>query len=270
MSRRGNLAVVVAVKCGVRRAVLVVGLALSVGCGDDDVVDAGAPTTATSVVDGSQGEGRLIACGGQPYSPSALEGPIGAEAADDAAAAALRELIANPSALDTPLPAEGWRRLYDEGGDVVVFGSGQPNATGGTGALVEVTLRDHGDDFAFSGVAYGCTPHVVVEGRSVAEFALAPASMLTPRTTSIEVLVTERACTGGMPVEDRLGPPDVHYAEDAVEVLFSAEPFESDYDTVTCQSNPPAEVTLELSGPLGDRQLLDASTYPPRDPAEAV
>ena len=95
-------------------------------------------------------------------------------------------------------------------------------------------------------------------------FAVAPNQPLTPDSTAIAVLVTERACTGATSVDDRLGPPEIRYTTAAVEVLYTATPLTGS-GVVTCPGNPADHVTLHLDEPLGNRKLVDASTYPPRD-----
>lgn len=50
-------------------------------------------------------------------------------------------------------------------------------------------------------------------------------------------------------------------SEEAVTVYFSSEPVRGG---ASCRGNPEASYTLELDEPLGDRVLLDGSTYPLR------
>jgi hypothetical protein len=97
---------------------------------------------------------------------------------------------------------------------------------------------------------------------------VAPGAELTASSTTVHVVVTERACTGSTPVDDRLGPPAVHFGETSVDVLFTTEPLAG--DSFTCPGNPSAAVTRTLAEPLGDRQLRDLSTHPPRDASEPL
>jgi len=77
----------------------------------------------------------------------------------------------------------------------------------------------------------------------------------SPSDRTIAVLVDEVACNAGEPPEpDRIQPPDVVYAEDAVTVTYVVEPPEG---ARTCLASPPARLDLELNQPLADRVLLD-------------
>lgn len=209
----------------------------------------------------------LVSCGSSPgYPPSALEGPTGAEADDDSAATALRDLIEDPDGIE-PLPENEWRRLHDDG-DTVVFGSGQPSDNGTGEGLTEVVLERTNDEFTFHGSNYNCQPRPLIGEMSLASFDLAQGAAPGPDSTSVEVLVTEVGCTGATPVDDRLQEPVVEYGDSTVDVVYFAEPLEG--DAFPCPSNPSTETILELSEPLGDRELRDASSFPPRQATEAT
>jgi hypothetical protein len=53
------------------------------------------------------------------------------------------------------------------------------------------------------------------------------------------------------------------YEPDRVVVIFTVDPLPD--GAYTCPGNPPTGVTVELSEPLGDRQLLDGGEFPWRD-----
>ena len=180
---------------------------------------------------------------------------------DDDAAKALRHLIESPDGIED-IPESGWRRLFDSD-DAVVFGSGEPLNDGSEQGLVEVSLKDDGDGFAFYQSAHGCTPRAQVPDRSVVEFAIAEGADLAPGSTAVEVLVTEMQCTGGAPVDDRLSEPLVRYGPTTIEVLFTARPLEG--EAFSCIGNQPSPATLHLDEPVGERRILDLSGYPPRD-----
>ncbi|MEM9654274.1 MAG: hypothetical protein AAGA65_19430 [Actinomycetota bacterium] len=79
-----------------------------------------------------------------------------------------------------------------------------------------------------------------------------------PGTERLDLLATERECTGGQQMGDRLQPPTVVETADAVLISMVATPPEG--DAFTCQGNPSTPVTVNLSSPLGDRELLDGAT----------
>lgn len=84
-----------------------------------------------------------------------------------------------------------------------------------------------------------------------------------PEATEIPVLVVEHACTGGRDIDGLIQEPYIEEAGDQVRVLYGVEPHNPSGPT-TCESNPPARTTLELDEALGDRDLVDASQWPPR------
>ena len=87
------------------------------------------------------------------------------------------------------------------------------------------------------------------------DWELAPGTELTPATDSLEVIATERACTGGEAPGNRLREPVVRYTESSVILAISADALPDGF--YTCPGNPPVSVVVELSEPLGDRSLVE-------------
>lgn len=98
-------------------------------------------------------------------------------------------------------------------------------------------------------------------GAGSATVTLDPAGPPTPGSTAVALLVTERSCNSGEDAEGRVEVATLRETDSAVELVITVEPRAGGHD---CQSNPPTPFTVELDEPLGDRQLLDASTVPPR------
>lgn len=94
-----------------------------------------------------------------------------------------------------------------------------------------------------------------------AHVALDPSAEPVPDGTSVALLVTERACNSGQDAEGRVELVSLEETEEAVTVRVAVEPQEGAF---TCQSNPPTPFTVELSEPLGDREVLDGSLVVPR------
>jgi hypothetical protein len=113
---------------------------------------------------------------------------------------------------------------------------------------------------------YGeCRPSLVLEGRSLATWTLDPdAPAPNDLATSFAALVTERSCTGGKAMGERLLPPTISYLPDTIRVVFSARPLAGGHD---CPGNPPTRVVVELREPVGDRRLVDGAFFPPADPS---
>lgn len=98
-------------------------------------------------------------------------------------------------------------------------------------------------------------------GLGTVEWELDPAFPTPgPDATELHLLATERACTGGSEVGERLLGPQVVETGDAVRIAFAAIPLTGEQ---TCPGNPPTAVTVTLSAPLGDRALLDGLVVGP-------
>lgn len=93
----------------------------------------------------------------------------------------------------------------------------------------------------------------------VATFTLDPDNPPSPDNAALHLLATERACASGQaPVYRQVLPVIVEHS-DAVEItVLVQEPVGSQ----TCQGNPAFLLTVQLSGPLGDRVIRDAAFFP--------
>jgi hypothetical protein len=101
-----------------------------------------------------------------------------------------------------------------------------------------------------------CKPRFVEgQGLGAAEWVLAPNPPLGPDTQTVDVLVTERACTGSQSADGRIVGPDEFFLTDAVVLVFAVNPLPP--GVYSCPGNPPSLVTVTLSEPLGDRRLVD-------------
>jgi len=109
----------------------------------------------------------------------------------------------------------------------------------------------------------GCQPRIDVEGFGPTEWWPDADAPLLPTTTSFLVSVTERSCTSGASSEDRLRPPIIVYEADRIFVTFLVEPLPP--RSYACIVNPSTEVRIELTEPIGDRELVDGGTLPWRD-----
>jgi hypothetical protein len=98
------------------------------------------------------------------------------------------------------------------------------------------------------------------EGLGPGAWELAPGAGPTPETTTLTVLVTELACASGQSAEGRVTEPALAYDGASVTIYFAVETLPGNH---TCQGNPPLAAEVELAEPLGERVLLDGSTYPP-------
>lgn len=256
----------------------IVALAGLAGCGDDSDdgddglgADPSASTTSTTQDDdGSDAapDPLRYRCAGGDVDAASLEedppGDGGAEAGDDDVAVTLRQGLAREAAAGRSVPERGWRPLsVDDAGEGTLheFAHGSPPDL--WVAVVQV-LAD-GDRVQAESVSR-CTPQAHRDGALTA-YWWPTGSAPSAQDTTIEVAVQEDSCDSGRGPDGRLLEPHVRTTDDAVTVTFFVEPREGD-DAQTCESHPPATTEIHLDEPLGDRELLDGSTYPARTPVE--
>lgn len=96
-----------------------------------------------------------------------------------------------------------------------------------------------------------------------AEVALDPAGGPASDSTRLALLVTERACNSGQDADGRVELVSLEETAEAVIVRVAVRPHDGD-GAFTCQSNPPTPFSVELSEPLGDREVLDGSLVIPQ------
>lgn len=225
-----------------------------IGCGSDPM-----PTASPS--NGPDPATLRYSCAGPPgFLPTLLDEPGTGELEDHTSAEALRAILA-----DDPM---GFGYLPDSGWWLVSRDEKEAQYIARLAEVLEspfgyVSLQVRGGTWAFTSGG-SCLPEVVLEGRVAAVWAL-PSNQPAPHRGAVEftALVTDRICTGGQPVGDRLLPPLVTYTERSVYVVFSARPYQG---LTTCQGKPPTETLVRLRESLGNRNLLDAGIFPPSVP----
>jgi hypothetical protein len=83
------------------------------------------------------------------------------------------------------------------------------------------------------------------------------------RAAALPPSPSKRRVPGGNLQRGRILDPIILYTEDAIVITVPVLSIKGIRD---CPSNPPAEITIELTEPIGDRVLLDGSVYPARRP----
>lgn len=144
---------------------------------------------------------------------------------------------------------DGWRQLF-----------GQPD--GHRSDPPYASLRIEKGDGGWAPVGWGqCRIELAAEGWGNARFVIDPKARPDPETDQISVLATENACAGGGPPDDRQVKP-VILSEDAhaISIVILVEPTQG---ATTCPGNPAFPVEVQLGSAIGDRDILDASVYPP-------
>ena len=188
-----------------------------------------------------------------PFDPTRLDQPGVAERGDDPRPVALRAFLALEEVESETLPDVGWHLVgSDDTSAEFVARSNQ--------SYWSVRERKDGGTWTIDGWG-GCQPELVMgEGVRAATWELAPdADVPDATSTSFTVLVHERSCASGQSPEGRIVGPEIGFEAELILIAFGVQPLPGDQE---CQAGEPARVTVELSQPLGNRQLIDAGTWP--------
>lgn len=197
------------------------------------------------------GGDTLYSCGGRATFPGeSLEGPGDVEDQDSPLGDALRELM---SGMDGVTADDGWRVVWEKGDEVLVVAPYPEGEHPYQSALFERSGK------AWEPRGWGdCMPTVVIGDRSPVEWKLEEEP--SDDATELDVVLEERACSGGRELSGDNIKVDIEYHEDSIAILISADPLgESFY---TCPLNP-SSFTIELDEPVAGRRLIDRATYPP-------
>jgi hypothetical protein len=112
--------------------------------------------------------------------------------------------------------------------------------------------------FATSG---GCQLEVFFgAGERRAELYLDPARPIRPSDRSVSLHLFELSCSSGQSPAGRVLEPKVAYAADRVLVAIAIRARPGPQD---CQGVDAYPYTLQLTEPIGSRQLFDAARVPP-------
>jgi hypothetical protein len=240
----------------VAAAILALALVL-VGCGSSDE---SAPTQDAALSLAAM----EFSCGAGHFPAAALSGPVGAERAADAPAAALRALVAAPPVAGRPnLPVAGYRLLVSTQTSAEYAAASDQFETGLAHVRLELgpaawTLTEFGD----------CRPQAVFNGLNSATWQLAPdVPFPNKASTRFTALVSETTCTSGRSADGRVLPPAILTNPKEVIVIFAVKPPPPSANGLeACPAPPPTRMEVTLPEALGDRPLLDGGVSPPADP----
>jgi hypothetical protein len=237
-------------------ALLTVGCTTTAATATPSVEDVATPAPVPTIDQQGLVAGRLTCGNGDTFPAAALEGPGGAERGNDAPAAGLRAVIAEPG--DPHVPDTGWHLVSLTATHAQYVARGQ-----GDSGWTVVVLERGPSGWTMDG-AGDCQLSVVVgAGIGLASWWVDPAAGAPgPAAHDINVLVQERACASGRAPVGRIAPPLVSYGRNAIVAVFGVIPLPGGQD---CPGAPPAPFTLRLEEPLGNRALLDGGVVPPRD-----
>ena len=226
-----------------------------------------APASEDSPVLTEDGE-VLVSCGGGDitWRPSTMPEGIPGILDEAEVRQAFRDLLADPriageaelTFLRDGVDGTAYRVLGADG-DVVVLGLGTWDERGPVDGSLVMSIEREGDRWAFAGGG-SCRLEVQLTEPEGQPSWVEVTGREAGAGTAIRVLVNERQCTSGRDPLPHLREPQVTYAEDEVVVYWTSDPGTGG----TCVGIPPVTTTLDLDEPLGDRVLLDGSTWPPR------
>lgn len=203
----------------------------------------------------------VVSCGGSgPGWPvSAMEGGIATETTAEEIEAALTR-SEEEMGIDGPFLGERTWIALAESDDLLLLGTGTWTSDGPGRDAMTVGYDRTRDGLQWSG--HGQCPRlapVLPHGQDWVQIT-APDGGLDRTATDLTVLVMEHQCTGARDPRPFLNEPVLVEAGDRVVVTLTS-PWPD--GGATCPGNPTVEHVLHLSEPLGDRELLDGSTWPP-------
>ncbi len=231
----------------------------------------------------------LVTCSGDPAFPASRVAAGGLEFTPEGSDEVLAALdqMKQDFGIDAPRPLQEaeadevpWAVVWQEsvaGVDQIGILMAEPGATEFNLDTDEyATLEWQGESWrasSWSGLC-GARP-VVPAGRQWVQVAMGDATTAQGEATdqdattdpgettdsTLEVLVSEVECTSARDPEPFLAEPVVLEAAESVTVFWTSEAMTGD---ATCPGNPWVPRTIQLEDPLGDRELLDGSTYPPQ------
>lgn len=226
----------------------------------------------------------LVTCGGGPSFPAGRAAEGGLEVSPDVAEEIVATLadLKESGGIDAPGPLQHaeaeeveWILLWQESfGGTQQAGVllGDPGVTEMDLSTAEyASLEWQGESWQVGGWGGTCgaRPALPVEDGWVSvalpdgtdpQNQSADQARSTAETATLDLMVSEIDCTSARDPEPYLAEPVVVETEQAVTVYWTTELPTGGAD---CPGNPWVPRSLTLQDPLGDRELLDGSSYPP-------
>jgi hypothetical protein len=205
-----------------------------------------------------------VSCeGGLAFDPvAAFSGPTDAERGRSAAERALRRYLAQGAFFG--LRQHGWRALRESHG-VAEFAAGRLFAGSDPDAVPELEWlrfhRTHGR-WKWQGYAFGCTPHSIRRGVAAVSWTLAEGQHLGSGTRRVRVDLGPGECDDGASQNARVEKPEFREQNGYLIMTLWLRPVPPGGHTCEGVVEPP--LLVQLPEALGDRELFDGGTYPPR------
>ncbi|MFN0026835.1 MAG: hypothetical protein ACKV2O_06565 [Acidimicrobiales bacterium] len=199
---------------------------------------------------------RLLSCGhGLPFPPAAISGPVISADDPDPLFVAYRAFVGpswEPGAL---------RVLARTDGEALLSEAHRPGFEPDIGfaPFDSWHFALEGSQWRYTGNG-SCRLQAFVDGQPADPWELEPSFPApAPQSTTLHVLVHEQDCASGRPATGRVREPAITYGADRVDIAITTDRAPGGQD---CPSNPATPLIIELSEPLGDRELFDAGREP--------
>lgn len=252
-----------------RAPVLVLLVALAVGaCSDDEPGPASASDPVGLDADAPfvvEFGAPSVSCGGSPgWPPSIMADGVPAPLSDEEMVGIFRALLADPevngelqlSFLAAGAEATEWRMLVGDSYQMTL-GLGNWTDEGPAEGSFVFGLEREGERWRWTGGGDCHLRPVLKEGHSWVDVET---TGVNPKSSEPSVQVTEMQCASARRPDDYLHEPYVVETDESVTVYWTSDPV---VGAANCPGNPSVTRTIRLDEPLGDRELLDGSTYPP-------
>jgi hypothetical protein len=207
-----------------------------------------------------------VGCGGTGgWSPSVMAAGLPGVLTQTQVQDAFTDLLADPkyrgelaSSFLEEGPTTPWRVLRVDG-DTYTLGLGRWTRKGPENGATVFEMRGHTGSWAWSGGG-DCHLAPVLSAGSEWVHLTTLRQGLDRQSTHPSVGVTEQECASGRDPRPFLGTPISKETSTTVTVYWTAT---SPADNSSCVGRAPVNVSLRLASPLGQRKLLDGSTFPP-------
>jgi len=211
------------------------------------------PVGAGGLPDGS----THVACGGVSFTLSDLDNvvPLTDAGLPDVEAAIAPFLESGEGAF---WPQDGWQILTQGEDRIQLIHLDTTDSV--QLAFMGVERTDGEWKWAGSGIGEGCEIKLSMPAElNTVEWRFDP-SYPEPNadSTTLHLLVTERECASGQPMGDRLVGPEVVVTDSNIRIAFAATAQTGDQ---SCPGNPETPVTVELSAPIGTRDVVDGLKF---------
>jgi hypothetical protein len=197
-----------------------------------------------------------VECTDIPFPGERLVAAPGAETGSDGPAAALRAFLATSE--QETFPRSGWIKVVQTG-DTAQFVAHDSQM-----GLDLVALHLRNGQWKPYHIGECRLRPAIGGGLFAGSWWLATGTSLEPGDHVFDAFASEFGCRVGPPRPAAVGDPVVAHRSDQVKIVV---PVQRDVN-VDCATGPTA-IRIDIGEPLGNRRLVDAAEFPPRDARKA-